>query len=103
MLSQSQTVCRPAARMTARFTAVLATCTLYALPLIGFAARTAASPATAAVSALSVFQTSARSASSERQGTGATAPSTTRAERTVLPFITSTTVLNASGQSRDCL
>ena len=72
-------------------------------PLIGSAASTAASPAIAAVCSFNGLPANARSASCDRHGTGATAPSTTRADWIVFPFIARTTVAKASGQSCDCL
>src|SRR5260221_3382404 len=98
-----QTVATPAARSTARLTAVFAICTLYSLPLIGFASLTAASAAAAAAASSSVFPASAASAAFDRQGTGATAPNTTRADPIRAPFIVITTVAKASGQSCDAL
>src|SRR5512143_950623 len=81
-----------AAKSSARATATLASWTLYLLRDIGFAFATAACPAAAALRASTVLPVIARAASSETQGTGATWPSTIRADSTLPPEIRRTAV-----------
>src|SRR4029077_8158129 len=76
----------PAAASSARFTATPASLILYPFWLSGRALLTAAAPAAAAVFSSIALPVMASAASSETQGTGATAPKTMRADFTVRPF-----------------
>src|SRR5437588_11988185 len=69
----------PAARSSARFTAIDASLTLYPFWLSGRALLTAAAPAALAVCSSIDLPAIAWAASSDTQGTGATAPITMRA------------------------